>query len=262
VLATIERRGRVAILTMNRPEARNAINREITEALDAAYDELTVDDDVWAVVLTGAGDKAFCAGMDLKQAASRGSEPRREETSTRRATRGGFAGITLRDFPKPLIAAVNGFALGGGFEVMLACDLVVAEEQAMLGLPEVTRGIIAGAGGLVRLAQRVPLTVALELSMTGVPITASRAQELGLVNRVVPAGQSVAAAVELAEEVCANAPLAVRISKRVMRASVAGDEADLFALQQELQRELMASEDAKEGPRAFAEKRPPIWQGR
>jgi enoyl-CoA hydratase/carnithine racemase len=237
---------------MDRPEARNAMNMEMTEQLDATYDQLASDDTTWVVVLTGAGDRAFCAGQDLKEVGLVG----------RRRSENGFGGITRREFPKPLIAAVNGFALGGGFEICLACDLVVAEEHATFGLPEVKRGIFAGAGGLVRLGTRVPMAVALEMAMTGAPVSARRALELGLVNRVVPSGQSVPAAMELANVICEAAPLSVRLSKRVIRASVTRGEEDLFALQAELGAELLQSEDAREGPRAFVEKRAPRWAGR
>ncbi|HEY1297743.1 MAG TPA: crotonase/enoyl-CoA hydratase family protein [Chloroflexota bacterium] len=248
----LSHQGRVAVVVMDRPEARNAMNMEMTEQLDATYDQLASDDTTWVVVLTGAGDRAFCAGQDLKEVGLVG----------RRRSENGFGGITRREFPKPLIAAVNGFALGGGFEICLACDLVVAEEHATFGLPEVKRGIFAGAGGLVRLGTRVPMAVALEMAMTGAPVSARRALELGLVNRVVPSGQSVPAAMELANVICEAAPLSVRLSKRVIRASVTRGEEGLFALQAELGAELLQSEDAREGPRAFVEKRAPRWAGR
>ncbi|MBV9328237.1 MAG: crotonase/enoyl-CoA hydratase family protein [Chloroflexi bacterium] len=248
----LSREGRVAIVVMDRPDARNAMNMEMTEQLDATYDELAHDEAIWVVVLTGAGDRAFCAGQDLKEAGLAG----------RRRSAGGFGGITRRDFGKPLIAAVNGFALGGGFEICLACDLVIAEEHATLGLPEVKRGIFAGGGGLVRLGKRIPMALALEMAMTGEPVSAQRALELGLVNRVVPRGQSVRAAVELANVICEAAPLSVRLSKRVIRASLAQGEDELYALQAQLGAELYQTEDAREGPRAFVEKRAPRWQGR
>src|SRR5215469_1272588 len=187
----LRREGRVAIVVMDRPEARNAMNLEMTDQLDATYDQLAEDDETWAVVLTGAGDRAFCAGQDLSEV---GMALQRAQSGARRRPSGGFGGITRREFPKPLIAAVNGFALGGGFEICLACDLVVAEEHASFGLPEVKRGMFAGGGGLVRLGRRVPMTLALEVAMTGQPLSAQRAYELGLVNRVVPSGQAVRAA--------------------------------------------------------------------
>jgi enoyl-CoA hydratase/carnithine racemase len=248
----LSHQGRVAIVVMDRPEARNAMNMELTEQLDAAYDELADDDATWVVVLTGAGDRAFCAGQDLKEVGLPG----------RRRSANGFGAITRRDFPKPIIAAVNGFALGGGFEICLACDLVIAEEHATFGLPEVKRGIFAGAGGLVRIGKRLPMPLALELAMTGEPMSARRALELGLVNRVVPSGQSVPVAVNLANVICEAAPLSVRLTRRVIRASVEQGEEELFALQARLGAELQQSEDAKEGPRAFVEKRAPRWAGR
>src|SRR6202453_1968987 len=175
-----ERKGHVEILTINRPEARNAINGAVSRAMSSAMDELAGDDECWVVVITGSGDKAFCAGMDLK-AFSTG------EGGDIMGAVGGFGGLTQRSFPKPLIAAVNGSALAGGLEIMLSCDLVVAADHAVFGIPEATRGLIAGAGGLIRLPKRIPLAIALELAMTGEPIDAARARELGLVNKVVPA---------------------------------------------------------------------------
>lgn len=255
----LSREGRVAIVVMDRPEARNAMNLEMTDQLNDTYDRLTQDDETWAVVVTGAGDCAFCAGQDLNEV---GLALQREQSGEAHRPSYGFGGITRREFPKPLIAAVNGFALGGGFEICLACDLVVAEEHATFGLPEVKRGIFAGAGGLVRLGRRLPMTLALELAMTGESLSAQRAFELGLVNRVVPSGQGVRAALELAELICQAAPLSVRLTKRVVRSSVEQGEDELFALQARLGAELRQTEDYREGPRAFLEKRAPRWQGR
>ena len=172
--------GNVEILTINRPEARNAINGAVSKAMAAHMDELAEDPECWVVVVTGGGDKAFSAGMDLKAFSS-------GEGGDIMGASGGFAGLTQRDFPKPLIAAVNGSALAGGFEIMLSCDLVVAADHATFGIPEAKRGLIAGAGGLIRMPKRLPMAVALELAMTGDPIDAERAYALGLVNRVVPA---------------------------------------------------------------------------
>lgn len=256
----VSREGRVAIVVMDRPEARNAMNREMTEQLEVIYDQLAADESIWAVVLTGAGDRAFCAGQDLKEL-----ETRTRSTETAEAPRrltGGFGGIARRDFPKPIIAAVNGFAMGGGFEICLACDLVVAEEHASFGLPEVKRGLFAAGGGVVRLGNRLPLPLAMEVVLTGEPLSARRAYELGLVNRVVPTGEGVHAAVELANTICQAAPLAVRLSKRMVRAAVSRGEEELWALQGELGAELRQSEDYLEGPRAFIEKRAPQWKGR
>jgi enoyl-CoA hydratase/carnithine racemase len=246
------------VVTWNRPEVMNALDADATDELDGIFDDLARDRDVWVVVVTGAGDRAFCAGADLKAMVERNASgaPRREPGPN------GFAGLVKRDFAKPVVAAVNGLAYGGGFEVVLACDLAVADERARFALPEVKRGIVAAAGGLVRLSTRIPLAVAEEMALTGDPITAQRAAELGLVNRVVPAGRSVDAALELAERVAANAPLAVRMSKTLLRRAVSTAEDELWRLQAALGRNLLASADASEGPRAFAEKRAPVWRGR
>lgn len=246
-----ERRGRVEVLTINRPEARNAINLAVARALSDALDELETDDGCAVVVLTGADDKAFSAGMDLK-AFAQGEAPITEK---------GFAGITKRDFPKPLVAAVNGAALAGGFEIMLSCDVVVAAAHAKFGIPEAARGLIAGGGGLIRLAKRVPRAVALELALTAAPIDAERALAVGLVNRVVDGPEVLTAAVAMAEQIAANAPLAVRVSKRVMLGSLELTEEEAWALNDRSFGEIARSKDALEGAIAFAEKRPPNWTG-
>jgi enoyl-CoA hydratase/carnithine racemase len=250
-----QRRGHVEVLTINRPEARNAINTAVTEAMTAALDDLEQDDSCWVVVLTGAGDKAFSAGMDLKAFAA-------GEAAGIMGGRGGFGGIAERRFPKPLIAAVNGSALAGGCEIMLSCDLVVAVDHATFGIPEVKRGLIAGAGGLFRLQARLPLSVALELALTGEPIDAARALELGLVNRVVPADRLMDEALALAEVIADNAPLAVRWSKKIMTGAVGSSDEEGWALTRQGVGEVFSSADAMEGPVAFAEKRKPNWQGR
>lgn len=246
-----ERRGHVEILTINRPEARNAINLAVATALSAALDDAEHDEDCWVVILTGADDKAFSAGMDLK-AFARGEAP---------ITEHGFAGVTKRDFPKPLIAAVNGSALAGGFEIMLSCDLVVAASHARFGIPEAARGLIAGGGGLIRLAKRIPRAIALELALTAAPISAERALAVGLVNRVVSGEHLIDAAVELAEQIAKNAPLAVRVSKEVMIGSIELDEAAAWALNDASFGAIARSKDAMEGAIAFAEKREPNWTG-
>jgi len=250
-----ERRGHVEVLTINRPEARNAINGAVSSGLGAALDELAEDPDAWVVVLTGAGDKAFSAGMDLKAFAA-GEGPDIMNAS------GGFGGITRRRFPKPLIAAVNGFALAGGLEVVLSCDLVVAAERATFGIPEATRGLIAGAGALFRLPARLPLTVALELALTGDSIDAERAYALGLVNRVVPAERLMHDSLAIAERIAENAPLAVRWSKSVMLGALRAEETEGWRLTDEAVGVVFSSADAMEGPIAFAEKRRPNWQGK
>jgi enoyl-CoA hydratase/carnithine racemase len=256
-MAAIERqrRGHIEVLTINRPEARNAINIAVTEAMTAALDELEKDDDCWVIVLTGSGDKAFSAGMDLKAFAA-------GEAAGIMSGPGGFGGIAERRFPKPLIAAVNGSALAGGCEIMLSCDLVVAADHATFGIPEVKRGLIAGAGGLFRLPTRLPLSVALELALTGEPIDAARALELGLVNRVVPADRLIDEALALAATIADNAPLAVRWSKKIMTEAIGTSDEEGWRLTRQGVGEVFASADAMEGPIAFAEKRKPNWQGR
>ncbi len=223
--------------------------------MSAFMDELADDDSCWVVVITGSGDKAFSAGMDLKAFSS-------GEGGAIMGASGGFGGLTQRDFPKPIIAAVNGSALAGGLEIMLSCDLVVAADHATFGIPEAKRGLIAGAGGLLRLPKRLPMAIALELALTGDPFDAQRAYALGLVNEVVPAGQVLPAAVALAERIAANAPLAVRHSKSVMKRAAEVSEAEGWSINAESVRVVFSSADAMEGPVAFAEKRPPRWQGK
>jgi enoyl-CoA hydratase/carnithine racemase len=250
-----DRRGHVEILTINRPEARNAINGAVSKAVGSALDELDEDPEAWVVVLTGSGDKAFSAGMDLKAFAA-------GEGAAIVDANGGFGGIAKREFKKPLIAAVNGSALAGGCEIMLACDLVVAADHALFGIPEVQRGLMAGAGALLRLPRRLPTAVAMELALTGDPIDARRALELGLVNRVVPADRLMEETMVLAERIAANAPLAVRWSKEVLRRAGELPEEQGWPINDAAARVVFASADAMEGPVAFAEKRPPRWQGR
>jgi enoyl-CoA hydratase len=247
-----ERRGHVEILTINRPDARNAINRATAIALGDALDDCETDDDVWVVVLTGADNKAFSAGMDLKAFAA-GEFP---------ITDKGFGGITQRDFPKPLIAAANGSALAGGFEILISCDMVVAADHAKFGVPEAARGLVAGGGGLIRLPKRIPLAVAYEMALTAEPIDAQRAYELGLVNRVVPGDQVMEEAIALAERIAKNAPLAVRVSKDVMKKSRELSEEESWSLNSESFGFIGRSADALEGAVAFAEKRAPNWQGK
>ncbi|HEX5289880.1 MAG TPA: crotonase/enoyl-CoA hydratase family protein [Streptosporangiaceae bacterium] len=256
-----ERHGRVLLVTINRPEARNAVNAAVATGLGDALDEADTDPGIWAVIVTGAGDKAFCAGADLK-AVTRGeslspAEPRRAAW--------GFAGYVAHPIGKPTISAVNGFALGGGTEIALASDLVVAADTASFGLPEVKRGIYAGAGGVFRLPQQIPKKVAMEMILTGEPVSAARALELGLVNRVVPQARVVQEALALAARVTANAPLAVQASKRIangIRDGQVAADAEYWELSRAEGRALMTSADAAEGPRAFAEKRVPSWEGR
>src|ERR1700689_5523322 len=250
-----ERQGHVEILTINRPEARNAINGAVSQAMSAALDELTDEPDCCGGVITGGRKKAFSGGMDLKAFSS-------GEGGSIMGASGGVGGIPQRPFPKPIIAAVNGSALAGGFEIMLSCDLVVAAEHATFGIPEAKRGLIAGAGGLIRMPKRLPIAIALELAMTGDSISAARAFELGLVNRVVPASVVVEEAVSLADRIAANAPLAVRYSKSVMKQAAEVSEAEGWKINAEAVGVVFSSADAMEGPIAFAEKRAPNWQGK
>jgi enoyl-CoA hydratase/carnithine racemase len=208
----------VRVVTIDRPDRANAIDLETGEALAATFDELERDDATRAVVLTGAGERVFSAGMDLKAVEA-------GQADAINGVSGGFAGLVRRDFPKPVVAAVNGAAMGGGFEIVLACDLVVAAEHAKFGLPEVTVGLMAASGGAVRLPQRLPWPIAMELLLLGEPVDARRAHELGLVNRVVPGPEVVDAAIELAARMAAYEPRAVEAAKRVAFATVAGGEA-------------------------------------
>lgn len=246
-----ERRGRVEILRLNRPEARNAMSPELSLTIEAALDEIEADPEIWTVVVTGTGP-IFCAGADLKVIAAGGG-------ADIETTKGGFGGLARRAFPKPVIAAVQGPALAGGFELVLGCDLVVAADDATFGLPEAKRGLLAGGGGPIRLAHRVALAAALEIVMTGDPITAQRAYDLGLVNRVVPADQVVDEAVALAERINENSPTAVRVGRTLVLRAAEVDEAEGWKITYELAPEVFGSGDAIEGATAFAEKRQPVW---
>jgi enoyl-CoA hydratase len=251
----VEERGHVAVLTINRPEARNAVNGDVANGLEAAIDRVEESDDLWVAVLTGAGT-TFSAGADLKAIAS-------GQAGSLQTKRGGFAGFVRRERTKPVIAAVDGPALAGGCEIVLACDLVVASTNARFGVPEVKRSLAAAAGGLFRLPQMLPPRVAMELVLTGDPIEADRAHQLGMVNRLVDPGKAVDAAVELAEAICANAPLAVRESRKVVLASLAHhNEDELWNMSIAAMANLAQTEDFAEGPRAFIEKRAPEWKGR
>ena len=248
----IERRGAVQVIVINRPQARNALNRAVAVGIRDAADELDASDDLRAAVLTGAGG-TFSSGMDLKAflAGEIPSFPGR-----------GLCGITQTPPRKPLVAAVEGWALAGGFELMLACDLVVAATTARFGVPEVKRSLVASAGGALLLAQRVPRTLAMELLLTGDPIDAARAAEIGLVNRVVAEGTALETAVDLAERIAANGPLAVIATKQIAYRAADWPADQRWDQAAALQAPVFTSQDAREGARAFAEKRPPIWQGR
>jgi enoyl-CoA hydratase len=242
----------VMVITLNRPEARNAVNLAMAQGIAAAIDELDSRHDIVVGVLTGAGP-TFCAGMDLK-AFLKGERPAVEGR--------GFAGFVERPPAKPLIAAVEGHALAGGCELVLACDLIVAAEDVLLGIPETKRGLVAAAGGLLRLSRQVPPRVAMELALTGEPIDARRALELGLINRTAPKGEALAEALVLASMIAANGPMAVRVSKEILAFADEQPVADGFVRQRPIIRTVLESEDAKEGARAFAEKRAPVWAGR
>lgn len=243
----------VAVLAFNRPARRNAVDLATARLLSAALDELDATDTLRVAILTGTPE-VFSAGMDLKAFAYAGQRPIDER-------RGGF-GIVAKPPSKPIIAAVEGPALGGGFEIALACDLIVAGQSAMFGLPEVKRGLVASGGGMLRLPRRIPHNIAVQIVLSGRPLTAARCAELGLVNEVVPDGGALAAARELAAEIAQNAPLAVRASKEVMTKSRLWREEEQFELQETVVGPVRGSQDAREGARAFAEKRAPRWRGR
>jgi enoyl-CoA hydratase len=247
-----EHRGRILLITINRPDQRNAINAAVANGIAAALDELDGDPGVSVGVLTGAG-KGFCAGMDLKAFVA-GERP---HTADR-----GFAGIVQRPPAKPLIAAVEGFAVAGGLEVALACDMIVASRGARLGIPEVKRSLVAAGGALLRLPRTLPRNVATELALTGEPIDAERGYELGLVNRLSEPGEALDTALALAEAIAANGPLAVAATKLVMLEASDWPDAEFFDRQSAIVTPVTTSEDAREGALAFAEKRPPVWKGR
>ncbi|HEY2706216.1 MAG TPA: crotonase/enoyl-CoA hydratase family protein [Candidatus Dormibacteraeota bacterium] len=247
-----ERRDGVLVITLNRPGARNSVDAAVAAGVAAALDELDADSTLHAGIITGAGGY-FCAGMDLK-AFVRGESPRAGDR--------GFAGICQRPPEKPIIAAVEGFALAGGLEIALACDLVVAARGARLGIPETKRGLAAAAGGLLRLPRRIPYHVAMQMALTGEPITAERAYEVGLVVELCEPGAALDAALRLGGLIAANGPLAVRVSKQVIRSAMDWDESEAWTRQSELVGPVFSSADAREGAVAFAEKRPPVWQGR
>jgi len=248
----LRREGAVLVITLNRPEVRNAIDRATSEAIARAMDELDSDPALGIGVLTGAGGH-FCAGMDLK-AFLRGE---RVELAGR-----GLAGMVQTPPRKPLIAAIEGYALAGGCEIALACDLIVASESAQFGIPEVKRGLIAGSGGLLRLPRRIPQQIAMELALTGDMMSAQDARQWGLVNRLVPPGQALQAAIELATRIASNGPFAVRITKQIVSESSTWPANEVWDRQNELLEKVIASDDAREGAAAFAEKRLANWSGK
>lgn len=246
--------GRIALITIRRPEARNAVNGDVARGMEAALDNLENDDDVWIGIVTGEGP-VFSAGADLKAIAA-------GQAGDLQTERGGFGGIAHRDRTKPVIAAVDGPALAGGCEIALSCDLIVASTNAAFGLPEVKRSLAAAAGGLFRLPRALPPKVAMEIVLTGDPITAERAHALGMVNELVAPGEAVQAARALAERIAVNAPLAVRASRKVVLAAATEDDETLWKMSGRAMASLAATEDFAEGPRAFIEKRPPVWRGK
>jgi enoyl-CoA hydratase len=247
-----ERRDGVLLITLNRPDARNAVNKALAEGVAVALDALDADDELSVGVVTGAG-KGFSAGMDLKAFVT-GERPWVDDR--------GFAGIVQRSARKPLIAAIEGFAMAGGLEIALACDLIVASRDARLAIPEVKRSLVAAAGALRRLPERVPLNVAMELALTGEPISAQRGYEIGLVNRVAEPGGAVDAALALAAAIARNGPLALDATKEILYRQVDWSEEEFWREQREIVEPVMASEDAREGAVAFSEKRDPVWKGR
>jgi enoyl-CoA hydratase len=249
-----EQLGPVALLTINRPEARNAINDDVAQGFETAIDRLEAAEDVWIGIVAGAGP-VFCAGADLKAVAA-------GQGASLMTKRGGFGGITRRAREKPLVAAVDGPALAGGCEVALACDLIVASTAASFGIPEVKRSLVAAAGGLFRLPRALPRNLALELAMTGDPISAERAYHFGMVNELCAPGEAVATAMRLAARICANAPIAVRESRKVVLEGGTAPDDVAWRLTNAALAKAMATQDCKEGPRAFIEKRPPRWTRR
>ncbi len=246
--------GRIAIVTLNRPDARNAVNAELAQGVESALDRFEADPELWVAILTANG-KAFCAGADLKEIAAGNGH----KLFT---AKGGFAGIAKRARTKPLIAAIAGSALAGGTEVALSCDMIVCSTETNFGLPEVKRSLVAGAGGLFRLPRVIGMPTALEAILTGDPLPAQRAYELGMVNKVVAPDAVMAEALKLAERIVVNAPLAVQASLAVATRALHDDDDTLWKASDAGFARLATTEDYKEGPRAFIEKRAPVWKGR
>ncbi len=249
-----EVRGRTAVLKINRPEKKNAVNGDVARGMEAAIDRLEDDPEVWVGVLTGEGT-VFCAGADLKAI----NEGKAGELATEK---GGFAGIAARARTKPIIAAVDGPALAGGTEIVLSCDMVVASSAASFGIPEVKRSLVAAAGGLFRLPRLLPRNIALELGLTGDPLSAERAYHFGMVNELCEPGAALDTALALADRIAKNAPLAVRETLRLMIELKDADDETAFRESGKSMMSLASTEDFWEGPKAFLEKREPEWKGR
>lgn len=252
-LVLTEQTNGILVVTINRPDARNAINYDTAVQLAHAFERLDADPSLSLGILTGAG-KGFSAGMDLKDFAKSRIRPR--------VGNRGFAGLNEAPPAKPLIAAVEGFALAGGFEMVLACDMVVAARDSKFGLPEVKRGLVPGSGGLLRLPRRLPHPVAMEMILTGDMFGAERAYQFGLVNELTEPGQALAAAMALAKRIGENGPLAIQAAKKIMNESLDWSQQEMFAKQAPMLKPILESEDAREGALAFAEKRKPVWQGK
>lgn len=251
----VEHKGKVMVVTLNRPTAGNSVNPDVAYGIENALNMAEADPEVYVVILTGAGSKIFCGGMDLKHMAQFGNKGVLIEGH-------GFAGFAERWFSKPIICAVNGSAMGGGTEFALACDIIIAADHAKFGLPEVKRGILAAAGGPIRLMRSIPRAIAMEMLLTGDAITAQRALEIGMVNRVVPYEQLMDAAMEMANRIIVNAPIPVKGAKELAYKSFNMDMENAFELSAKIKNRVYQSEDSKEGPRAFAEKRPAVWKNR
>jgi enoyl-CoA hydratase len=249
-----DQKGPYAVITINRPEARYAVNGAVAQGIEDAIDKIEADDSIWVGILTGT-PPVFCAGADLK-------EINAGNAGALQTSRGGFAGLVTRDRVKPIIAAVDGPALAGGTEIAIACDLIVASGTATFGIPEVKRSLVAAGGGLFRLGRKIPLNIAMELALTGDPISAELAHHHGLVNQLCEPGEALDAAIGLAERICANAPVAVRASRKVViEATNAPDDVG-WQMSVAGMAAAMRSEDFSEGLTAFIEKRPPQWKGR